>query len=67
MTQKTDREARALNQRATAATGYAMSFVLAGWGLVSAALGELNPTVGALSVVFAVTWITACAWYSARG
>jgi hypothetical protein len=56
-----------IGQGATAFTGYAMSAVLAGWGLASAAVGEFNTTIGALSVVFAVTWIAACAWYARRG
>jgi hypothetical protein len=52
---------------AAAFSGYAMACVLAASGLVSAAAGEFNTTIGALSVVFAVTWIGACAWLSWRG
>jgi hypothetical protein len=62
-----DERTRALTQRAAAFSGYSLACVLAGWGLVSAALGEFNATVGALSVVFAVTWIGACAWLARRG
>jgi uncharacterized membrane protein len=62
-----DERTRALTQRATALTGNAMAVVLAGWGTVSAALGEFNTTVGLLSVVFALTWIASCAWYARRG
>jgi hypothetical protein len=62
-----DERTRALTQRAAAFAGYAMSTVLAAWGLISAALGEFNTTVGALSVVFAVSWIGACAWLTWRG
>jgi uncharacterized membrane protein len=62
-----DERTRVLTQRATAFTGYVMSTVLATWGLVSAALGEFNTTIGALSVVFALTWAGACAWYARRG
>ncbi|HEY6758207.1 MAG TPA: hypothetical protein VI318_01910 [Baekduia sp.] len=62
-----DERTRALTQRATAFSGYAMACVLAAWGLVSAAAGEFSTTIGALSVVFAVTWIAACAWLSWRG
>jgi hypothetical protein len=62
-----DERTRALTQRATAFAGYAMATLLAAWGLVSAALGEFNTTIGALSVAFAVAWIGACAWYARRG
>lgn len=62
-----DERTRALTQRATALTGNAMAVVLAGWGTVSAALGEFNTTIGLLSVVFAVTWIASCGWYARRG
>lgn len=62
-----DERTRLLTQRATAFSGYAMATVLAGWGLVSAALGEFNTTVGQLSVIFALTWVGACAWYARRG
>jgi uncharacterized membrane protein len=62
-----DERTRALTQRATASTAYVMAVVLAGWGLVSAALGAFNPTVGALSVVYAVTWIGTCGWFARRG
>ena len=62
-----DERTRALTQRAAAFAGYAMSCVLAAWGLISAALGAFNVTVGALSVVFALTWVGACAWLSHRG
>lgn len=62
-----DERTRALTQRATAATGYAMSVVLAAWGLASVALGEFNTTIGLLSVIFALTWIVTCAWYARRG
>jgi hypothetical protein len=62
-----DERTRLLTQRATAASGYAMGCVLAGWGLVSVAMGEFNTTIGALSVIFAVFWIAACAWYARRG
>jgi hypothetical protein len=59
-----DERTQALTQRAAAFAGYLMACVLAGWGLVSAAVGEFNTTIGALSVVFAVSWIAACAWLS---
>jgi uncharacterized membrane protein len=62
-----DERTRLLTQRATAFTGYAMSTVLAAWGLVSVALGEFNTTIGVLSVVFALTWAGACAWFAWRG
>jgi hypothetical protein len=62
-----DERTRALTQRATAFAGYAMSCVIAAWGLVSAAIGEFNETIGALSVIFAVTWIAACGYYARRG
>jgi hypothetical protein len=62
-----DERTRALTQRAAAFSGYAMACVLAASGLVSAAAGKFNTTIGALSVVFAVTWIGACAWLSWRG
>ena len=62
-----DERTRALTQRATAFSGYAIACVLAAWGLVSIAAGGFNTTIGALSVVFAVTWIGACAWLSWRG
>jgi uncharacterized membrane protein len=62
-----DERTRLLTQRAGAFTGYAMAVVLAGWGLVAAALGEFNTTIGALSVVYAVLWIGACAVYARRG
>jgi hypothetical protein len=62
-----DERTRVLAQRATAFTGYAMALVLAGWGLVAAAIGSFNATVGILSLVFAVTWISASAVYSRRG
>jgi hypothetical protein len=62
-----DERTRALTQRAAAFSGYAIACVLAAWGLVSIAAGGFNTTIGALSVVFAVTWIGACAWLSWRG
>jgi uncharacterized membrane protein len=62
-----DERTRALTQRATAFSGYAIACVLAAWGLVSIAAGGFNTTIGALSVVFAVSWIGACAWLSWRG
>ncbi|WCB96082.1 hypothetical protein DSM104299_04837 [Baekduia alba] len=62
-----DERTRALTQRAAAFSGYAMACVLAAWGLISAAAGSFNATVGAMSVVFAVTWIGACAWDSRGG
>lgn len=62
-----DERTRALTQRATAATGYAMATVLAGWGLVSAAIGDFNATIGALSVIFVVVWFAACAWFTSHG
>jgi hypothetical protein len=34
---------------------------------VAAAIGEFNTTLGVLSVIFAVTWIGASAFYSRRG
>lgn len=62
-----DERTRQLAQRATAFTGYAMAAILAVWGLVAAALGEFNTTIGVLSMVFAGLWIAACAFYSHRG
>jgi uncharacterized membrane protein len=62
-----DERTRLLAQRATAFTGYAMATLLAGWGLVAAAIGEFNTTIGALSVAFALIWIGASAFDSRRG
>jgi uncharacterized membrane protein len=62
-----DERTRALTQRATAFTGNAMAVVIAVWGLVAAALGEFNTTIGALSAALAVIWIGACAWYARHG
>lgn len=62
-----DERTRLLTQRAGAFAGYAMAVVLAGWGLVAAALGEFNTTIGLLSLIYAVLWIGACAWFARRG
>jgi hypothetical protein len=62
-----DERTRVLAQRATAFTGNAMALVLAGWGLVAAAIGEFNTTIGILSLIFAVIWVGASAVYSRRG
>jgi hypothetical protein len=62
-----DERTRVLAQRATAFTGNAMALVLAVWGLVAAAIGEFNTTIGILSLIFALIWIGASAVYSRRG
>ena len=62
-----DERTRVLAQRATAFTGNAMALVLAAWGLVAAAAGEFNTTIGILSLIFAVIWVGASAVYSRRG
>jgi len=62
-----DERTSVLAQRATAFTGNAMALVLAGWGLVAAAIGEFNTTIGILSLIFALIWVGASAVYSRRG
>jgi hypothetical protein len=61
MTQRITREAR------VQLAGMLLIAAGAAWGLVSVALGEFNTTIGALSVIFALTWAGACAWYARRG
>jgi uncharacterized membrane protein len=62
-----DERTRSLAQRSSSFTSYAMAFVLAGWGLVAAATGHYNTTIGVLSVVYAVTFLGACGVFSRRG
>jgi hypothetical protein len=62
-----DERTRSLAQKASSFTSYTMACVLAAWGLIAAAAGEYNTTIGVLSVVYTVVFLSACGVFSRRG
>jgi hypothetical protein len=61
-----DERTQMLNLRAGAFAGYAMSFIIPGWWLITVARGEPNDTLSALGAIFAVVWIGATVFYARR-
>ena len=55
-----DERTRSLYTRASSATAAVLSFVIAGWWLVTVVQGEPNQTLSVLGAVFAVTFVGAC-------
>ncbi len=62
-----DERERSIYWRAVGFAGTVMSFVLPGWAFVTAAQGEMDPTLGILCVVFAVSFLGGVVTLSRRG
>jgi uncharacterized membrane protein len=62
-----DERTRTLNQRAIAFCGNVMANVIAGWWLVTVALGDPNETLTILAALFGLCYIGAAVVFARRG